>query len=238
MSENTIVKNRYKKTKNEENKNLNSKFVIIEAYKQARANLMFTLSSNDNNAFTVTSWSKGEGKSTVATNLAVSFSKTGKKTLLIDSDLRRPNIHLLMDTSNSIGFSDVLSGTDNFDDAVHKEVHPNLDVLTAGNVFSNPSELLCSPVLPDLIKQMKSSYDYVIFDSPPIGVVSDALLLKQYVYGYVAVVRENRTTHKDIEKMIRSVELAKSNIMGFIKTGCKVKKHSSKRYGYYYDTIY
>lgn len=215
--------------------NNDSKFAIVEGYKIARTNLVFSLSAADNNIAVVTSWSKGEGKSTATSNLAISFSKMGKKVLLIDCDLRRPNVHNLLKLDNSIGLSEVAGKFKSFSEAVHREVLPCLDVLTSGSIPPNPSELLGSSSFDSLINTVRNEYEYIIIDSPPLGVVTDTLLLKDYIGGYVVVVREKVTTHGDIEKTIQSIKLADSKILGFLKVGCSVreKKHYKGYYGYY-----
>ena len=215
--------------------NNDSKFAIVEGYKIARTNLVFSLSAAENNIAVVTSWSKGEGKSTATSNLAISFSKMGKKVLLIDCDLRRPNVHNLLKLDNSIGLSEVTGKFKTFKEAVHHDVLPCLDVLTSGSIPPNPSELLGSSSFDTLINSVRNEYDYIIIDSPPLGVVTDTLLLKDYIGGYVVVVREKVTTHGDIEKTIQSIKLADSKILGFLKVGCSVheKKHYKGYYGYY-----
>ncbi len=215
--------------------NNDSKFAIVEGYKIARTNLVFSLSAVDNNIAVVTSWSKGEGKSTATSNLAISFSKMGKKVLLIDCDLRRPNVHNLLKLDNSTGLAEVVGKFKSFDEAVHREVLPCLDVLTSGSIPPNPSELLASSSFDALIKSVRDEYEFIIIDSPPLGVVTDTLLLKDYIGGYVVVVREKVTTHGDIEKTIQSIKLADSKILGFLKVGCSVheKKHYKGYYGYY-----
>ena len=212
-----------------------SKFAIVEGYKIARTNMVFSLAAVESNIVVLTSWSKGEGKSTATANLAISFSKMGKKVLLIDCDLRRPNVHNLLKLQNAAGLSEVVSKFKAFDEAVHKDVLPCLDVLTSGSIPPNPSELLASPSFEALMKKVKDEYDYVIIDSPPVGVVADTLLLKDYIGGYVVVAREKVTTHGDIEKTVQSVKLAGSKILGFIKVGCVAneKKYSRGYYGYY-----
>lgn len=215
--------------------NNDSKFAIVEGYKIARTNLVFSLSAADNNIAVVTSWSKGEGKSTATSNLAISFSKMGKKVLLIDCDLRRPNVHNLLKLDNSTGLAEIVGKFKSFDEAVHREVLPCLDVLTSGSIPPNPSELLASSSFDALIKSVRDEYEFIIIDSPPLGVVTDTLLLKDYIGGYVVVVREKVTTHGDIEKTIQSIKLADSKILGFLKVGCSVheKKHYKGYYGYY-----
>ena len=192
-----------------------SKFAIVESYKAARTNIMFSLSADDDKIFAITSYSKGEGKSTVSANLAISFSKMEKKVLLVDCDLRRPNIHNIFKIENTVG----------------------LDIITSGTIPPNPSELLCSARFVNLVKKLYQEYDYIIFDTPPVGVVSDALLLKDLVAGFVVVLRERSTTHGDIQNLIESAKLADSKLLGFIKVGCISSKRRSKL-GYYYYQYY
>ena len=123
-----------------------SKFAIVEGYKIARTNLMFSLTANQSNCAAVTSWSKGEGKSTATVNLAISLAKMGKRILLIDTDLRRPNLHNLLKLKNESGLSDVIGQFGDFDQAVHRDVISCLDVLTSGAIPPNPSELLGSSI--------------------------------------------------------------------------------------------
>lgn len=213
----------------------NTKFAIVEAYKSARSNIMFSLSAEEQKFFAVTSYAKGEGKSTVSSNLAISFSKTDRKVLVLDCDLRRPNIHNIFKLENTVGLSNVVGGMAEFDDVVHRDVLPNLDILTSGTIPPNPSELLCSKRFNDLVESVKNDYDYIIFDTPPVGVVSDALLLKDKLAGFVLVLRERSTTHGDIQKMMESIKLADSKILGFLKVGCTPvhKKYGRGYYRYY-----
>ena len=214
-----------------------SKFAIVESYKSARSNIMFSLSAEDQKVFAVTSYAKGEGKSTVSANLAISFSKMERRVLLIDCDLRRPNLHNIFKVENTVGLSNIIGKMADFEDAVKHNVIPNLDILPSGTIPPNPSELLCSPGFEKLVKGLIDEYDYIIFDTPPIGVVADALLLKDRVAGYVVVLRERSTTHGDIQKMLESIKLADTKILGFIKVGCTQNKKSAGR-GYYYYQYY
>ena len=206
-----------------------SKFAIVEGYKIARTNLVFSLTAQNSNCVAVTSWSKGEGKSTATVNLSISFAKMGKRVLLIDTDLRRPNLHNLLKLKNDTGVSDVIGQCGDFETAVHRNAVANLDVLTSGAIPPNPSELLASPVFTELLEKVKQEYDYVILDTPPLGVVTDTLLLKDFVGGYVLVVRERVTSHGDIERALQSVKLADTKVLGFLKVGCEMR---SRGYGY------
>lgn len=214
-----------------------SKFAIVESYKSARSNIMFSLSADDDKLFAVTSYSKGEGKSTVSANLAISFSKMEKKVLLVDCDLRRPNIHNIFKIENQAGLSNVIGKMVEFEEVIHRNVLPNLDILPSGTIPPNPSELLCSPKFTNLVKKLYEEYDYIIFDTPPIGVVADALLLKDIIAGFVVVLRERSTTHGDVQNIMDSMKLADAKILGFVKVGCTSNKKRSRR-GYYYYQYY
>lgn len=231
-----------KSKKDNKNKNKNvisekSKFAIVEAYKSARTNIMFSLSASDKKAFAVTSYSKGDGKSTAAANLAISFSKMGKRVILIDCDLRRPNLHNILKLDNNVGFSDMIGKMVTFDDVINRDVLPCLDVLTAGTIPPNPSELLYSSEVTKLVERLNEEYDYIIFDTPPVGVVADTLLLKEFIAGYLVVIRERNTTHGDIEKLLNAIKVADAKPLGFLRVGVT---HDGKRgrYGYYYYQYY
>lgn len=217
-----------------------SKFAIVEGYKIARTNLVFSLTAMGNNCVAITSWSKGEGKSTATVNLAISFAKMNKRVLLIDTDLRRPNLHNLLKLNNETGVSDIVAKLSDFDKTVHRGVINCLDVLTSGAIPPNPSELIASPHFAELINQLKEQYDYVIMDTPPLGVVADTLLLKDFVGGYVLVVRERVTTHGDIENSLQHIKLADSKVLGFLKVGCSLRKRGYKynKYNYQYNNYY
>lgn len=231
--------------KSDDNKNQSSavllsdknKFAIVESYKAARTNIMFSLSAVNKKIFAVTSYSKGEGKSTVSANLAISFSKMEKKILLVDSDLRRPNVHNIFKLDNANGLSNVTGNMIGFDEAVKRNVLPNLDILTSGTIPPNPSELMCSSTFIELVEYISNEYDYIIFDTPPIGVVADALLLKDLIAGFVIVVRERSTTHGDLQKLLDSIKLADSKAIGLLEVGCSYDSKRRKK-GYYYYQYY
>ena len=221
-----------------------SKFAIVEGYKIARTNLVFSLTAMNNNCVAVTSWSKGEGKSTATVNLAISFSKMNKRVLLIDTDLRRPNLHNLLKLENKAGVTDIVAQLNTFDKVVHRDVISCLDVLTSGPIPPNPSEMLASANFSQLLKAAKEEYDYVIMDTPPLGVVADTLLLKDMIAGYVLVVREKITTHGDIENSLQNIRLADSKVLGFLKVGCSMrnkggyKGYKYRKYNYNYNNYY
>ncbi len=189
------------------------KFAIVESYKAARTNIMFALSADDNKIFAITSYSKGEGKSTVS-------------------------VHNIFKLENTVGVSNVIGKMADYEETVHRDVLPNLDILTSGTIPPNPSELICSAKFVNLIKSLYDEYDYIIFDTPPIGVVSDALLLKDLIAGFVVVLRERSTTHGDIQNLLESIKLTDTKLLGFVKVGCTHTKHIGKKGYYYYQYYY
>ncbi|MCH5297441.1 MAG: CpsD/CapB family tyrosine-protein kinase [Ruminococcus sp.] len=211
-----------------------NKFAIVESYKVARTNIMFSLAASDKKVFAVTSYSKGEGKSTASSNLAISFSKMEKKVILIDSDLRRPNVHNIFKLNNEIGLSNVISKMVTFEEAVKHNVINNLDVLPSGTIPPNPSELMCSNSFANLMEKLSEEYDYIIIDTPPIGVVADAMMLKDLIAGFVVVVRERSTTHRDLSRLLESMKIADSKVLGLLEVGCDANaKRGRKNYSYY-----
>ncbi|MEE1219331.1 MAG: CpsD/CapB family tyrosine-protein kinase [Ruminococcus sp.] len=240
---NKFTKKGKKRSRNNRNKPAGAmsdkvKFAIVESYKSARTNIMFSLSAVDKKLFAVTSYAKGDGKSTVSANLAISFSKMDKKVLLIDCDLRRPNVHNIFKVSNEQGLSNVIGKMVTVEEVIHKDAIPNLDILPSGTIPPNPSELMCSNSFISLIERLKQEYDYIIFDTPPIGVVADALLLKDLIAGFVLVVRERDTTHGDLQKLLDSIKLADSKALGIIEVGCTFGSKTGKKGYYYYQYYY
>lgn len=229
------AKNSNKNSVNVANLSDKNKFAIVESYKVARTNIMFSLAANEKKVFAVTSYSKGEGKSTASSNLAISFSKMGKKVLLIDADMRRPNIHNIFKLNNSAGLSNVVSKMISFEEAVKCDVITDLDVLVAGTIPPNPSELMCSNSFIKMIEKLAEEYEYIIIDTPPVGVVADALLLKDLIAGFVVVVREKVTTHRDLSKLLESMKLADTKVLGLVEVGGDISARKGKKKYYYYQ---
>lgn len=211
-----------------------TKFIITEAYNTARTNLVFALSQSKNKIITFTSANPAEGKSTTCLNMAITLASTGSKVLLIDLDMRKPVIHSLLKVDRSKGSSTVLSGMCTVSEAIKKNVRPNLDVIVSGPIPPNPAELLSSPNTGKLIEVLKSHYDYILIDTPPVNVVSDSQLLNDYSAGIVFIIRDGYTRHTDLQRAINQIKLANGKILGFIKTACHVQGGS----GYYKKSYY
>jgi capsular exopolysaccharide synthesis family protein len=215
-------------------------FEAIEAYKTIRMNIVFMLSQSEKNSFVVSSCDQGDGKSTCAINIAAAFSQLGNKVLLIDGDLRKPTIHKKLRLSNTKGLSSVIVGFCTAADAV-QSIGKRLDVLTAGPTPPNPSELLSSSAMDNLLAGLAEKYDYVIFDAPPCGIVSDAMVLAPKTAGMVVVARANTTTIEQIKKLVGLIETAGIKLIGTVLNAAKpeqrgyYKKYYKKRYRSHYS---
>lgn len=211
-------------------------FAIVEAYNTARTNIMFAASTSNKKVVAVTSSNPSEGKSTTCANIAISFANAGLKVLLVECDLRKPTMNNNFKLSNPNGLSSVLGGFCSVSEAVNPEVMNNLDIISAGDIPPNPSELLSSDAMKIFIEASSETYDYVFLDTPPVNVVTDSQLMNELIAGIVFVVRENSTTHPDIQSALDRINLAKGKTLGFVKTFCQLGK--SKRYGKKYAYNY
>lgn len=212
-------------------------FAVIEAYKAIRTNLMFAMPKVKCKMFAVSSPGMGEGKSTCAVNLAIAYSQLGQRVLLLDGDLRKPSVHRKLHLENATGLSSVLVGFCPVEEAV-THINPNFDVVTSGPLPPNPAELLSSDAMGDLLDRMRTIYDCVIVDTPPLNVVSDALALADKTEGFVMILQNNRTTHDQYQKAAASLEFAGAKLLGVVINDSDEKgsqyKYSAKNYKYGY----
>lgn len=214
--------------KNTLNKEITS--FIIEAYKTIRTNLMFVLPNKSKNTIVISSALPGEGKSATALNLGISFSQLGQRVLLIDGDMRNPTIYKKLKVNNSKGLSSALGGFCEVGEVI-KNVYENFDVLTSGPLPPNPTELLGSDNMSELLEGLEEYYDFIIVDTPPINVVSDALILAPKTDGVVLVIREKQTTHEQFKKALRSIEFADVKLLGSVLNGAE---YEGSKYNYKY----
>jgi len=232
--------------------NSQTSFEIIEAYKAARTNIMFSLNSEKGcKKVVITSPTSGEGKTTTCINLACTFAETGAKVLVIDSDLRAPRLHKYMKLSNEKGLSNILASFNTAQDCIIKTDRQNLDCITSGPVPPNPVELVSMDTMKELIDELSLKYDYIFIDTPPLNIVTEALILSKYATGVIVVTRQKYTMYKAVDRAINSLKFANAKVIGFIMNdvednkyvygGYKVnggyrygnKKSRYVRYGYY-----
>jgi len=172
---------------------------ISEQFRTLRTNLQFLLTDGAEKVILTTSSMGGEGKSFVALNLASAIALSGKKVLLMELDLRKPNIFSMINANNSIGFSDYIISNAKIADVIQPlDIHPNLYFLSAGTLPPNPAELFTHPKVDQLFADVKNQFDYILVDSAPVGLVTDALLLNKYADMVLYVVRQRYTYKKQI----------------------------------------
>lgn len=199
-----------------------------EEFKKIRTNLKYT-STKSNRTILITSSEAGEGKSTVSISLASSLADDNKKVVLVDCDLRRPSLHKYLKISNSSGVSDILVGKKSFLSYIRK-INDNLSIITAGYKSLNPMELLDTEEMENLIKELKSKFDYVIIDSPPITVVSDAQILSSKVDGIIVVVNAEQTKKDKLNLCRKLITNVNGNIIGGILNNVVTKNKLNKYY--------
>lgn len=210
--------------------------ILSEALKTARINVMYTLSDEDGaKTFMVTSSFSSEGKTTTSVNLATTLAQTQSKILLIDADLRRPKVHEYLGVKNTNGLSNHLGGFVDIDSVINHSEEFNFDYITAGDIPPNPAELLSSNKFKEFVKQIKESYDYIVFDTPPVNAVADALAVVPTVKNVVFVCRCGVTVTNEVEKAVSALEFAKAKILGFITIDANRKKRD---YYQLYSTYY
>ena len=201
---------------------------ISESFKNLRTSILLSASDGPPRALLVTSMGAKEGKSTVASCLAASMARNGLKVLLVDGDMRRPQVHAYFKIENNTGLSAYLAGNAS-KDLITREVVPNMDVLTSGPVPPNPSELLSSGRLDVLLEKVKEKYDMVIMDAPPLG-VADAMILSRKADGVMLLAKAGVTRYEMLDKGIKKLGEVSAKIAGIVLNGFDAKKS-----GYYYN---
>jgi tyrosine-protein kinase Etk/Wzc len=186
---------------------MTSRSAVAEQFRALRTNLQY-LGDGTCRTLMFTSSIGGEGKSFISINLAASLAFSDKKVILLGMDLRKPSLHERLELSNKKGVSNYMVGQTNLDDLIHSTgVHPKFDVMVSGPLPPNPSELLSNGRLPQLIAELKERYDYILIDSPPYGLVTDAALIAEHVDASLYVVRYNYTI---LDHLSRIGELRRS----------------------------
>ena len=213
-----------------------------EAFRSLRTSLVFTNGSPGKRIIAVTSTQPLEGKTTTACNLAVALALGGSRVMLIDADMRRPGLHRTMGMRNEIGLSHILTGQTRLREAVQRTSENNLFVITAGRVPPNPSELLASERMFQLIANLASGpFDWVIIDTPPVLAVTDAVILAPSMSGLVFVIGAEMTRRAHAERAVQTLQHAQTNIIGAVLNRVDLNRNKyyySRYYGYHYQSYY
>ena len=230
-----------------------SGFFQREAYKVMRTNVSFALADKEGcKVIAVTSALQSEGKSITSLNLAISLGQADMRVLIIDGDLRRPKLGRLLNLSAPVGLSNVLLDAGQLDLALITGDSHGIDVLLAGDIPPNPSELLTSAKMQQLLEKLRGEYDYIIIDTSPVDMVVDAVALAPLVDGLLFVVRANQSERGAVVQGIDQLQYVRANVLGFVLNGVdgegsnKYRRYSrynrysyyGKRYGYGYGHRY
>ncbi|HWQ84425.1 MAG TPA: polysaccharide biosynthesis tyrosine autokinase [Anaerolineales bacterium] len=213
---------------------------VAEAFRSLRTNLQFASVDRPLVKLLVTSPGPGEGKSTVAANLAAVLAQSGKRVTLLDADMRRPRVHKLYGLPNRKGLSELFVGPRiNLNGVLQGTQMENLSALTTGTLPPNPSELLGSEKMNEIIAQVMEVSDVLVIDSPPVMLVTDSAVLSQRVDGILLVLRQGETNLEFARQSVEALRRVDANLLGVVLNGVPVR---SSRYGYYryqrYDAAY
>ena len=206
---------------------------IAEAYRKIATNIEFSNIDNEIKTIMITSAKQDEGKTTTICNLVMVMTELKKKILLIDLDLRKPAVHKTFKISNKQGLTDILINKDDYKSYLHN-VYQGLDILTTGMIPANPTEIINSKALKELIKEMSKSYDYIFIDAPPVMLVSDPITISTYSDAVILAIEHGKTEKELAKKAVESLKQVNANIIGAVLNNIPVSKQSN----YYYYRSY
>ncbi|MBP3041342.1 CpsD/CapB family tyrosine-protein kinase [Bacillaceae bacterium Marseille-Q3522] len=212
---------------------VNPKSPISEQYRTIRTNIVFSAVDKEMRTMMVTSSGPGEGKSTTTANLAVVFAQQGKNILLVDADMRKPTMHYTFNLVNTSGLTTVLTHQQSLVEAIKPTDEEKLFVLPSGPIPPNPSELLGSQVMSDLLTEALKEFDIVLFDTPPVLAVTDAQILANQCDGTILVVNSGKAEKDQVLKTKELLTAAKAKLLGVVLNNKKLRE--SQNY-YYYST--
>jgi capsular exopolysaccharide synthesis family protein len=215
--------------------NPKTKSPVVEAYKVLRTNIQFLGMEKQLKVILITSTNASEGKSTTASNLAITMAQADKRTLLMDCDLRKPSIHRPFGLLNEKGITNVLAEGLDFHTVCNSVGVQNLDVLTSGPKPPNPPELLGSSKMQAFIKIVAEEYDVVIIDAPPVLPVTDAAVLSVLADGVILVISYGETSNHSLIQAKETLEKVDANIIGTIINNTPTKGYRAYSYYYYYN---
>ena len=212
---------------------------VSEAYRSLRTSMLYSTATNNMKSILVSSAGPGEGKTTTVANLAITYANLGKKTLLVDTDLRRPVVHKVFDLDREPGVTTYLSSaTDDYNSLIKSCEIENLSIITSGIIPPNPSELLGSERMTTLVKNLEKDWDMVLFDSPPMIAVTDATMITKEIDQVVLIVKVGQTDKKAFHHTINNLRNINAPLGGIIMNAVTSKSSYGSYYYYYYYQYY
>ena len=206
--------------------------IVSEQIRTIRTNIQFSMIDKDLQTISITSATASSGKSTIASNLAGAFAAEDTKVLLVDADMRKPTIHKIFRVQNTQGLTNVITDRHlSLSDVAQRSYVDNLDFMTCGVIPPNPSELIGSKRMEELIEQMKEDYDLVIFDNPPLLAVTDAQIMATKVDGTIVVVPKGEVSKDELNKAAGLLENVKANVLGTVLNKVEVDADTYYYYG-------
>jgi capsular exopolysaccharide synthesis family protein len=206
----------------------------VESFRVLRTNLQFLDVDGESKTYAITSPLPGDGKSTTSINIAIALAETGRRTLLIEADLRRPKFGEYLDLEGAVGLTTVLIGEAELTDAIQRWGRSGLDVITSGTLPPNPAELLQSRAMAAVMDELRQRYDVIIVDAPPILPVTDAALIAAQTSGAILVVRHGRTTRDQAAQARQRLDAVGAQVLGTVFNFVPQRAISSYGYGYGY----
>lgn len=195
-----------------------------ESIRNIKVNIKYSFIDYEKKIMLVTSTEQGDGKSTIASNLALSLSQDNKKVILVDCDLRRPSIYSIFRISNQVGLMDYLIGESTIENVVSRYSN-KLDILTTGPLPNKPTEVLSSRKFDELLSNLKVKYDYIILDTTPLGAVADAQVLVAKADGVVLVVRHEKTRREKLSASKKNIDIVGGKLIGVVVNRKKFSKN-------------
>jgi capsular exopolysaccharide synthesis family protein len=202
-----------------------------EAYRTLRTNLLYKFVDSPPKVIAITSPGRREGKTTTCANLGVALAQADNNTLIVDCDLRAPDVHKVFGLRNPYGIVDVLSGEQDLQGVCHVPV-PGLKVLSTGPIPPYPAELLSSRRFVELMDQVRTQFDYVLVDTPPMQAVSDPLIIAPKSDGVLLVLDAQKTRKGTVRKHVRDVESIGARLLGTVMNNTRVPRNSYRNYEY------